>query len=272
MMIILLLSLTTLVRSADPEHTYAMIKPDAVKKGHVEAILQRIRAEGFKIIRQKEWAISPKAAQELYEEHIPKYKEYLAKAQKHFCGRLARDEIEARARAKCDNKMKFYQDICSYMQEGPVVSLVLEARNAVQKWRDLIGFCDPPTAMKESIKKFGDDRQKWCLRALFGDHSDPKKNPDTFYDVNRRPPRCRRNAVHGADSQKAAAREIALVEKYLKLQGDSWEAPVHQAKLRHCRRLASTFPLCVACGGTGRTGLAFLSSCSNCFGTGKTRN
>ena len=42
----------------DTERTYAMIKPDAVKAGKVDAMQSLIKAGGFKIIKQKTMKLS----------------------------------------------------------------------------------------------------------------------------------------------------------------------------------------------------------------------
>merc|ERR1711964_945069 len=102
-------------------------------------------------------------------------------------------------------------------------------------------------------------KRTYCLRALYGDR---RPHKDAFWHRG-----CRRNAVHGADAKDAAKREIALIEKHLKLQGLDWSAPEDR------RRLAQefSFPDCSDCAGTGRIGI-FDSRCHPCFGTGKTRD
>jgi nucleoside-diphosphate kinase len=73
----------------------------------------------------------------------------------------------------------FYPSLESFMVEGPVVLLCLEAEHAIQLWRDLMGATDPAKAAPGT------------LRARFGaDHT--------------------RNATHGSDSPASAQRELGF--------------------------------------------------------------
>jgi len=209
--------------------------------------------------------------------------------------------------AKIKNrKQDFFDDLCDYMLKGPVVSLELEAEDAVIKWRELMSpkategskragkyICDPVEAMKENDEQLAKlllkdpeakKTYKHCLRALYGDRRD---HPDAFWRRG-----CRRNAVHGADSDKAAEREIKVFKDYL---GDEWtlqcrecngagtsdgsqcdacDGTGEEASSEKRRRLAPefSFPDCSDCTGTGRIGFFFAFHCHPCFGTGKTRD
>jgi len=72
----------------------------------------------------------------------------------------------------------FFKDLVDFMVSGPVVIQVLEGDNAIQKNRDLMGATDPKQAAKGTI------------RADFAQSIDA-------------------NAVHGSDSPRTAATEIA---------------------------------------------------------------
>ena len=72
----------------------------------------------------------------------------------------------------------FYKDLVSFMTSGPVIVQVLEGENAIAANRDLMGATNPKEAAAGTI------------RADFGVSIDE-------------------NAVHGSDSEGAAAREIA---------------------------------------------------------------
>jgi nucleoside-diphosphate kinase len=65
------------------------------------------------------------------------------------------------------------------MASGPVMTLVLEAENAVLRHRDLLGATDPAKAAPQT------------LRSLFGASIEE-------------------NAVHGSDSEENALQEIAF--------------------------------------------------------------
>ena len=49
--------------------TFAIIKPDAVSKGHTGSILQRIEANGFKIVAMKSIQMSKDVAEGFYAVH-----------------------------------------------------------------------------------------------------------------------------------------------------------------------------------------------------------
>ena len=72
----------------------------------------------------------------------------------------------------------FYRDLVGFMTSGPVVVQVLEGENAVAKNRELMGATNPKEAAEGTI------------RADFAESIDA-------------------NAVHGSDSSKSAAREVA---------------------------------------------------------------
>lgn len=65
---------------ANLERTLAVIKPDAYGTGKKDLIVDRILAEGFKIIKQQEVQFSLSQAQEFYKEHQTKpfYDELIA--------------------------------------------------------------------------------------------------------------------------------------------------------------------------------------------------
>jgi nucleoside-diphosphate kinase len=73
----------------------------------------------------------------------------------------------------------FFKDLVSFMTSGPVVVMVLEGENAIAKNRDLMGATNPKEAAAGTI------------RADFAESIDA-------------------NAVHGSDSEAAAAREISF--------------------------------------------------------------
>ena len=73
----------------------------------------------------------------------------------------------------------FFADLCAYMRSGPVMVQVLEGEDAIATNRRLMGATNPKEAAPGTI------------RADFAESIDA-------------------NAVHGSDSQEAAAREIAF--------------------------------------------------------------
>jgi len=85
---------------------------------------------------------------------------------------------EAQEFYKEHSERPFFKDLCEFMTSGPCIVMVLGSlNNPVQQWREFIGNTDPAKALPGTI------------RSLFG----------TSIDYN---------AVHGSDSEEAAAREI----------------------------------------------------------------
>ena len=136
------------------QRTLAIIKPDAVAKGAAGAILSRIEQAGFKIIALKLIHISSADAAGFYAVH---------------------------------RQRPFFQSLCAFMTQGPCIPIVLEADNAIQKWRDLMGATDPAKAAAGTIRKeFASSIEA--------------------------------NAVHGSDAPETAAFEIPYFFSALEIQ------------------------------------------------------
>ena len=105
------------------ETTLAIIKPDAYSDGNVGKIIDIIINEGFNIIAMKQIHLSKKDAQGFYEIH---------------------------------KERPFYDELTSFMSSGCCVVLSLERKNAISKWREVIGATNPEEAASDTIrKKFG---------------------------------------------------------------------------------------------------------------------
>ena len=97
-----------------------MIKPDAVGKGYIGAILEKINGAGFKIIAMKYTRLSKDQAGQFYEVH---------------------------------KERPFYGELVEYMSSGPIVAAILEKDNAVDDFRTLIGATNPEEAAEGTIRK-----------------------------------------------------------------------------------------------------------------------
>jgi nucleoside-diphosphate kinase len=97
-----------------------MIKPDAFKKGHSGAILDRIIKEGFKIKALKMLHLSKDKAGEFYAIH---------------------------------RERPFYGELVEFMISGPIIAAILEKDNAVDTFRKLIGATNPAAAEEGTIRK-----------------------------------------------------------------------------------------------------------------------
>jgi nucleoside-diphosphate kinase len=102
------------------ERTLAIIKPDAVERRLAGAIIQRIEAEGFQIRAMCRVHLSKAQAEGFYAVH--------------------------RARP-------FFASLTAFMSSGPAIVLVLEAPDAIRKWRSLMGATDPAKADAGTLRK-----------------------------------------------------------------------------------------------------------------------
>ena len=99
--------------------TFTMIKPDAVRGGHIGAILEKINGAGFKIVAMKMTKLSAEKAGEFYAVH---------------------------------KERPFYQELVDFMSSGPIVAAILEKDNAVEDFRTLIGATNPADAAPGTIR------------------------------------------------------------------------------------------------------------------------
>src|ERR1700688_2616523 len=102
------------------ERTFAIIKPDAVLAGQSGQILGIIQLAGFRIVGMKQKRLSQIEAENFYGVH---------------------------------RERPFYGSLVKFMTEGPVVVLVLEAEDAIKRWRDTMGATNPANAAEGTIRK-----------------------------------------------------------------------------------------------------------------------
>jgi len=127
------------------ERTFAIIKPDAVEKNVIGPILGRIEQEGFRIVGLRMVRLTREEAEGFYAVH---------------------------------RERPFFGDLTAFMSSGPAVVMVLEADNAIRRWREVMGATDSAKA------------DEGTLRRQFGTNIE-------------------RNATHGSDAPETAATEIA---------------------------------------------------------------
>lgn len=126
------------------ERTLAIIKPDAVERGFTGKIFDRIESNGLKIIAIKMIHLTKKEAEGFYKVHAQR---------------------------------PFFPSLTAYMSSEVVVIAVLEGKDAIKKWRDLMGATNPKDAAAGTIRK------------------------DFAVDIEK-------NSVHGSDSPESASYEI----------------------------------------------------------------
>src|SRR5436853_6404176 len=93
--------------------TFTILKPDTVKAGNSGAVISKLEKEGFRIRAMKMLHLSEAQAQGFYHVH---------------------------------KERPFFSSLVKFMTEGPVVIMVLEADNAIEKLRKVMGATDPPKA------------------------------------------------------------------------------------------------------------------------------
>jgi len=110
------------------ERTLSIVKPDAVARNLIGAILRKFESAGLRIAGGKLIRLSPEQAQAFYAVH--------------------------KARP-------FFQGLCDYMSSGPIFVSVLEGDNAIAKNREVMGATDPAKAAPGTIRQqFGQDIEK----------------------------------------------------------------------------------------------------------------
>ncbi len=102
------------------QRTLSIIKPDAVKRHLIGAILARFEQQGFNIAAAKMVQLSREQAEGFYAEHQGK---------------------------------PFFEPLVEYMTSARVFVSVLEKENAVQDYRALMGTTNPETAAEGTIRR-----------------------------------------------------------------------------------------------------------------------
>lgn len=101
------------------ERTLSIIKPDAVAKNNIGAIIAHIESIGLVVKAMKMLHMSEKQAQEFYAVH---------------------------------SERPFYNDLVRFMSSAPAVVMVLEGNNAVARYRELMGATNPDEAANNTLR------------------------------------------------------------------------------------------------------------------------
>jgi len=135
------------------QRTFSILKPDTVKAGKAGVVLAEIEKAGFQIRAMKLLHLTEAQAQGFYYVH---------------------------------KERPFFGSLVKFMTEGPIVAMVLEADNAIERLRKTMGATDPTKADNGTIRK------------LFGTNIE-------------------RNAIHGSDGPDTAAFEIGYFFNQLEI-------------------------------------------------------
>jgi len=102
------------------ERTLAIVKPDAVERRLIGKIIQRIEDEGFQIRAMRRVQLSKREAEGFYAVH---------------------------------RERPFFKSLTEFMSSGPAVVMVLEAPDAIKRWRTVMGATDPAKADPGTLRK-----------------------------------------------------------------------------------------------------------------------
>ena len=138
------------------QKTLSIIKPDATKRNITGSINKVIEENGLRIVAQKRIKLSKDKAKAFYEIHKNK---------------------------------PFFNDLVDYMTSEPVIIQVLQAENAIELYREVMGATNPDNAKEGTIRK--------------------------LFALN-----VQENSVHGSDSIENALKEIDFFLKIMKLQNN----------------------------------------------------
>ena len=127
------------------QRTLSIINPDGVSRNLIGEVILRLEKTGIKIIAMKMVHMTRTQAQGFYAVH---------------------------------KERPFFASLTEFMSSGPVVVMVLEAENAISRYRELMGATNFKDAAEGTIRRlFATDIEK--------------------------------NVVHGSDSPETATTEIA---------------------------------------------------------------
>ncbi len=101
------------------ERTFSIIKPDAVAKNAIGAIINRFEQNGLRVVAAKMLQLSQEQAEQFYAVH---------------------------------KERGFFNDLVKFMISGPIFAQVLEGENAVLKNRELMGATNPKEAAPGTIR------------------------------------------------------------------------------------------------------------------------
>ncbi len=130
------------------ERTLVLLKPDAIQRGLVGEILQRFEQRGLKIVGMKMVWLNREFTEQHYAEHV---------------------------------KKPFFQELASFIEEGPLVAIVVEGLKSISAVRKIVGTTRPEEALPGTIRG---DYAHYLIRG--------------------------QNLVHASANQKDAKKEIKL--------------------------------------------------------------
>ena len=130
----------------DKQETLSIIKPDAMKLKYSGKIIDFIEEKGFAIIAQKKIVLTKIQAEAFYSVH---------------------------------KERPFFHELVDFMLSGPILVQIIEAKNAVSYYRQIMGDTNPEEAQEGTIRKlYGTDIQ---CNAVHGSDSIENANIETSF-------------------------------------------------------------------------------------------
>jgi nucleoside-diphosphate kinase len=137
------------------ERTLSIIKPDGVARGVIGEVIKRLEENRFKIVAMKMLKLTKEQAEGFYAVH---------------------------------QERPFFHSLTDFMTSGPIVVMVLEAENIIEKYRELMGATNYKEAAEGTIRR------------------------DFATDIEK-------NVVHGSDAPETAAFEIGYFFNSFEIAG-----------------------------------------------------
>jgi len=118
------------------ERTLSIIKPDAVAKNQIGAIVAMLERAGLRVAAARFLRLSKRDAERFYAVH---------------------------------RERPFFQSLTTFMSEGPILVMALEGASAVAKNREVMGATDPAKATPGTIRKaFGTNVERNAVHGSDG--------------------------------------------------------------------------------------------------------
>lgn len=118
------------------ERTLSIIKPDAVAKNQIGAIVAMLERAGLRVAAARFLRLSKRDAERFYAVH---------------------------------HERPFFQSLTTFMSEGPILVMALEGASAIAKNREVMGATDPAKAIPGTIRKaFGTNVERNAVHGSDG--------------------------------------------------------------------------------------------------------
>jgi len=166
------------------ERTLVILKPDAVQRALVGEIISRFERTGFKILGMK----TVYASKDLAGQHYADDEEWLISVGEKTKKSYEKKGVTMKETAK-EIGQRIRQQLMDFISMSPVVALVLEGHDVIEKIRTMTGGTAPNSAAPGTIR---------------GDLSFDS------YGLSDKSGRPIQNLIHASDSKESSEREIKL--------------------------------------------------------------